>query len=162
MVPLAAVVTMDDEGRCVMSEPRPKHRSRAGTFRLVLLFLVIGIACTRSAVVPLGAARPATRPEDVRVYVDPPPRPYEVLGLLTAHSVTGWTQQQDTEKALRKLKEQAASLGANGVLLDAMGGPGAKPPGAMIVGPGGVATVTPMAGPSSEAVFRGRAIWIEE
>jgi hypothetical protein len=130
---------------------------------LALLLLIVG-GCTQSAIVPLGPARPATRPDDVRIYLEPPPgRRYEILALLTAHSATGWTQAQDTEKALRKLKQQAASVGANGVLLDSMSGPaGSRPYGAVIAGPGGVTTITPTDfSPSSEALFRGRAIWVQ-
>lgn len=46
-----------------------------------------------------------------------------MIGLVTGHSFTGWTQQQDLNKAIAKLKEQAAKMGANGVLVDSITGP---------------------------------------
>ncbi|MFZ2493526.1 MAG: hypothetical protein WA208_18765 [Thermoanaerobaculia bacterium] len=82
-----------------------------------LLTTMIVCGCTQTSGIVTGKVRPAVSPSAVTVYLEPPSE-YEVIGLVTGHSVTGWTQQQDLNKAFAKLKEQAAKMGANGVLVE--------------------------------------------
>jgi len=56
----------------------------------------------------------------VRIYLDPPVE-FEVIGLVSASSDAGWTEQGSVDYAIAELKVQAAKLGANGVLLGATG-----------------------------------------
>jgi len=82
----------------------------------VLAVLLPG--CSTSSHVMIGASRPAISPESVRIYLQPPPR-YEQVATLDATSQGSFaiTGQQNMDKAMARLKEEAAKLGANGVLL---------------------------------------------
>jgi hypothetical protein len=75
-------------------------------------------ACSTSSHVLVGTARPPIPPESVRVYRQPPPR-YEEIATLNATSQgsLAFTSQQNMDKAVERLKAEAARLGANGVLL---------------------------------------------
>lgn len=77
-------------------------------------------ACATATVVPVGNARAPIDPSQVRVYAQPPAH-YEVLGILSGDSGIEGTSQNGVSDVVKKLKEQAAKLGANGVLLGKMG-----------------------------------------
>ncbi len=74
-------------------------------------------ACTSSHVL-VGQKRPAISAAQVRLYLEPPAR-YEQVALLdaTSRGSMALTPQQRTNKAIERLKAEAAKLGANGVLL---------------------------------------------
>lgn len=82
----------------------------------VLAVLLPG--CSTSSHVMIGSARPPISPESVRIYLQPPPK-YEQVATLDATSQGSFaiTGQQNMDKAMARLKEEAAKLGANGVLL---------------------------------------------
>lgn len=86
----------------------------------VALSIVLG-ACASSSIL-VGTPRPPIDPSLVRIYVDPP-AVFEKVALLEASSRNSWaiTSQQKTNKALERLKEEAAALGANGILFQGMG-----------------------------------------
>lgn len=75
-------------------------------------------ACSTSSHVLIGTARPPTPPESVLVYRQPPPK-YEEIATINATSQgsLALTSQQNMDKAMERLKVEAAKLGANGVLL---------------------------------------------
>jgi hypothetical protein len=77
--------------------------------------------CVSSHVI-VGKVRPAISPDDVQVYLHPPAKYEEVAVLDTSskHSFT-ITAQGKTDKVIYRLKKQAASMGANGVLLQGIG-----------------------------------------
>lgn len=89
---------------------------------LAALCAVIALlgGCATATVIPVGNARTAIDPSQVRVYVQPPPR-YEVLGILDGNAGIEGTGQGAVNDVIRKLKEQAARLGANGVLIGKTG-----------------------------------------
>jgi hypothetical protein len=76
-------------------------------------------ACSTSSHVLIGTARPPVSAESVRVYYKPPPK-YEEIATVNATSQgsLALTSQQNMDKALQRLKEEAARLGANGILLE--------------------------------------------
>jgi hypothetical protein len=84
----------------------------AGAATLVLL------ACSTSSHVLVGTPRPPISPDSVRIYTQPPPK-YEQIAHLDASSQGSFaiTSQQNMDKAIARLKEEAAKLGANGILL---------------------------------------------
>src|SRR5262249_11400096 len=57
-------------------------------------------------------------PDSVRIYTQPPPH-FEQIAHLDASSQGSFaiTGQQNMDKAMSRLKEEAAKLGANGILL---------------------------------------------
>ena len=82
------------------------------------LIAVVLLSCSTSSHVMIGTARPPISPESVRIYLQPPPK-YEEIAKLDATSQGSFaiTSQQNMDKAIARLKEEAAKLGANGVLL---------------------------------------------
>ena len=46
---------------------------------------------------------------------------YEIIGIVSASSDAGWTEQGSVDYAVQELKNQAAKLGANGVFIESTG-----------------------------------------
>ncbi len=88
---------------------------------IATLLLAALSACATSHVL-VGTQRPAISPEQVRVYLQPPAH-YETVALLDSSSQGSgaFTSQQKTDKVMSRLKSEAASLGANGILLQGIG-----------------------------------------
>jgi hypothetical protein len=91
-------------------------------------------ACATSHVM-IGQARPPISPEDVQVYTRPPTVPYEEIARLQTSSSGSFsfTAQSKTDAVIKRLKTEAAKLGANGVLLEGMDD---RPSGAIGTGGG--------------------------
>jgi hypothetical protein len=99
--------------------------------------LAIGLlaGCAGSSSRLIAPARPAISPGEVRIYRTPP-RHYQEIAVLDATSAARLfhgTLQGENE-ALERLKEEAAKVGANGVLLTLVGD---RSRGAIGVGVGG-------------------------
>jgi hypothetical protein len=93
---------------------------RTWTCRLAAMLTVAALAlaaCGPSHVL-VGTPRPPTTPDQVKIYTHPPAE-FEQIALLDASSQGSWTwtNQSQTEKAIERLKQEAAKLGANGILL---------------------------------------------
>ena len=86
---------------------------------LLLMIFMLGGCASGSAIVT-GTKRPPIDPSLVKLYLQPPPD-YEVIGIVNASSDAGWTEQGSQDYAVQELKNQAAKLGANGVLLTTTG-----------------------------------------
>jgi hypothetical protein len=92
--------------------------------RLIVLASVLAMglaACAPSSHILVGTARPPISPSDVKVYPQPPPT-FEQIAILnaSAHSMFGTGGQGSVDKVVQRLKEQAAQLGANGIILEGM------------------------------------------
>lgn len=86
----------------------------------LLLPLALALAgCATSSHVMTGAARPAITPDQVKVYSAPPQTRYEQIAVIDANSSRAMavTSQQKTDAVIARLKDEAAKLGANGILL---------------------------------------------
>ena len=88
---------------------------------LVLILLLIN--CHPVSHIVVGNKREATSPTDVKVYLDYP-ESYEKIALVDAGSnfsfkdpVILFAWQSKMNKALERLKIEAANLGANGILI---------------------------------------------
>ena len=88
---------------------------------LILILLLIN--CHPASHIVIGNKRVATSPTDVKVYLDYP-ESYEKIALVDAGSnfsfkdpVLLFAWQSKMNKALERLKIEAASLGANGILI---------------------------------------------
>jgi hypothetical protein len=88
---------------------------RLTLFLLALAVLTLG-ACASGSAIVTGNTRAPLGPEQVNIYLEPPAA-FEVIGLVSASSDAGWTEQGSVDYAIEELKKQAAKLGANGVLL---------------------------------------------
>lgn len=89
---------------------------------LLAITLAIGASGCVSSSVLIGTARPPIDPDQVKLYVDPPAR-FEKIAILESNSDASWaiTAQQKTNKAVQRLKIEAAKYGANGILVQGIG-----------------------------------------
>ena len=94
--------------------------------------LICGCA-TRSIIV--GQVRPPISPEAVHVY-RVPPRHFERIAIIDSPAGTSWIfpDRPSMDLGISRLREQAATLGANGILLQRVYG---VSPGALAIGVGG-------------------------
>jgi hypothetical protein len=81
--------------------------------------VVVLAACAASSHVLVGTARTPIAPEQVKIYLQPPPR-YEEIATIDASSrgTPVFTDQRKMDRAIGRLKQEAAKLGANGILLE--------------------------------------------
>jgi hypothetical protein len=88
---------------------------------LATLFAIGLAACAPSSHILVGTARPPISPSEVRIYPQPPPS-FEQIAILnaSANSMLGTGGQASVDKVIARLKEQAAKLGANGIILEGM------------------------------------------
>lgn len=83
---------------------------------LLLLFALALAGCATSHVLT-GTPRAPIDPAQVRIYHSPPPGGYEEIAVLeTSSGAFTYGEQNKVDAVLRRLREEAASLGANGVL----------------------------------------------
>lgn len=77
--------------------------------------------CSTSSHLLLGTPRAPIPPESVRIYRQPPAK-YEQIATVVASSQgsLALTSQQNMDKAIGRLKREAAKLGANGVILQSV------------------------------------------
>ena len=89
------------------------------SFKVLLMSLCLGLlaACASSHVL-VGTARSAISPDQVKILIEPPAK-YETVALLEASDLgaNGFSQQSRMNKVMKRLKAEAASLGANAILL---------------------------------------------
>lgn len=114
-------------------------------------------ACASSSHVIVGTQRAPVDPATVKVYLKAPAK-YDVIALVRGASVTGWTQQQDTNNAMANMKREAAKLGANGILLGNLAEGGNSTAGVGISSAGQTAVYA--GGYSSKAEVSGQAIFV--
>src|SRR5215472_13399049 len=88
------------------------------TFAGLIAATAVGLAACGPSHVLVGTARAPTTPDQIKIYTHPPAE-FEQIALLDASSQGSWTwsNQAQTEKAIQRLKEEAAKVGANGILL---------------------------------------------
>jgi hypothetical protein len=64
-----------------------------------------------------GASYPPTNPDSVVVYIQKPEFDYITVGMIEARGMGFSDEARDQELALRAIKNEAASIGASGVLI---------------------------------------------
>jgi hypothetical protein len=95
----------------------------ADALRSAALALALATAplsgCTATHAALLSPARPPISPESVRIFLEPPKARYQEIANLTASSRGAFTltTHGKIDKVIERLKQEAARLGANGVLL---------------------------------------------
>ncbi len=98
------------------------NAARLAAFAVTATLIITGCVASRELKSHelVGGARPPISPDSVQLYLEPPARRYEQIAVLHSSSRRSWsfTSQSKAEVVVRRLKEEAASLGANGVLLD--------------------------------------------
>ncbi len=103
------------------------------------VFTAAMLAGCVSSHVMVGTARPPISPQQVKIYFRPPATRYEPIAILQTSSADSlaFTAQGKTNKVIERLKEEAAKLGANGVVLRALGD---RPAGSIGLGLGSGST----------------------
>ncbi len=87
---------------------------------IFLIAILLLSSCASGSHILTGQKREPIKPSLVELYISPPQQ-YEVIGIVNASSDSGWTQQGDMDYAVSELKNQAAKLGANGIILGGTG-----------------------------------------
>ncbi len=90
-----------------------------------LVFTLIGfilIGCAASSHIIVGQKRPPISPAMVKLYNKPPVK-YDEIAIIDSSSKNSWavTDQGKVDVAIERLKEEAANLGANGILIQLTG-----------------------------------------
>src|SRR5690606_18658981 len=114
----------------MMARPRPRGDAMASRLlRIAAASAVLLLAGCASSHILTGTPRAPIDPAQVRVYYGAPGVPYEEIALLeTSSGAFTYGEQNKTDSVMRRLREEAASLGANGILFqgteDGYGGGG--------------------------------------
>lgn len=132
--------------------PAPENNVMRSMWAIILLALHLG--CTSATMILTGEKRPAISPGQVKVYSDPPKK-FETIGLIEAKSEIEFSGQAAVDRALMRLREEAAEVGANGVLLTSTGERSEGFHGTMV---GNVF----VGGSSQYKTIAGKAIYVEE
>ena len=108
------------DGFIPWSDTRRMDKSALSRLTALSGSLVLALsACATDSVIVTGTARPPISPAEVKLYSQPPPVFEEVAILNASKSVAFSTGGQKTvDKVIAGLKEQAAKVGANGILLE--------------------------------------------
>jgi hypothetical protein len=99
------------------------------------ILLASSISGCATHVTMIGPARPPISPAAVRIYENPP-RHYQQIAIINSSAGTTWLfpDRSSLDETIAELRSQAAALGANGVLLQAVYD---QPVGGLSVGVGG-------------------------
>jgi hypothetical protein len=93
----------------------------------ITVFFAVLFGCATSSAVIVGEKRPAISPEEVKLYIDPPSQ-FETIAILQSSSDVNFSNQAAQDRAIAKLKKEAAKIGANGLLITGIGqGSGGAP-----------------------------------
>jgi len=121
-------------------------------FALMLFFCVVLMSCATGSTIITGEARPAIDPSMVRIFIDPPEQ-FETIGIIEASSDVEFSRQAAQDRVINELRNRAARIGANGILLV---GTGAQAGDAVGFVSGGVLFTTT----GTRITGHGRAIYV--
>ena len=123
-------------------------------------------ACATTSHVITGTPRTPIEPSQVKVYSNAPPN-YEEIAVIDATSRSSFSfgDQKKMDAVIERLKKEAASLGANGVLLQSTGseyggGVGTGVSTGVGTGGGGISIGTGIFTASDNKTGRGLAIYV--
>jgi len=102
-------------------------------FPLALLFAGALSACASTDKLMLGEARAPIDPSEVRIYRAPPPGAIDIAEIDASSAIGFGTKGQDSA-VMERLRQEAAALGANGLLI--LGRGSSRSPVGMSVGGG--------------------------
>ncbi len=99
----------------------PKELPVANRILPALTLMMLAACAAPSSHVLVGTARPPITPAEVKIYSHPPPV-FEEVAILNASSNSAFSPggQKTVDKVIERLKEEAAKLGANGVVLEGL------------------------------------------
>jgi hypothetical protein len=82
----------------------------------IIFCLAVLVGCATGSVIITGNVRPAIDPMEVKIYLELPSQ-YEIIGIVEASSDVEISSQAAQDRVVNELKNQAAKIGANGVVL---------------------------------------------
>ncbi len=83
---------------------------------MVSLISLLFVGCASGSVLLTGIKRTPIPADTVTIYTEQPQK-YETIGIVTASSDSGFTEQGDLDYAVAELKKQASKIGANGIII---------------------------------------------
>lgn len=111
---------------------------------LVVALMLTGCTLTRGSHLIIGSTRPPTNAEDVRIYTKLPANAQKIA-IVSADARNDFASEQNlVNNAVERLKEEAAEVGANGILIKGIGN--------YQVGSGGIVIIPNTSGYSSTGV----------
>ena len=131
---------------------------------VILLPLCLLAACAITSHVITGKVRTPIDPSQVKVYSTAPPS-YEEIAVIdaTSRSSGSFGDQKKMDAVIERLKKEAASLGANGVLLQSTGSEYGGGVGTGVGGGGGGLSIgTGIFSASDNKTGRGLAIYVPD
>ena len=89
---------------------------------IIIIAVIVLSACASQSSIVVGKTRPAISIEQVKLYIRPPKK-YEEIAMIESSSKSSWaaTDQGKMNVVVERLKEEAAKIGANGVLIQGAG-----------------------------------------
>ena len=124
----------------------PSSRGTSSTrfiapFIATLLAALVLVACAGPSRVLIGTPRPPIDPAQVQVYTTAPEKSEEIAIVEAYGNALTMGSQARTDALIERLKEEAAKVGANGVIIREMGEAGGASVGAgtgTTIGSGGI------------------------
>lgn len=90
-------------------------------FLAILASIIGGCAITNETSLVVGQVRAPIKADQVKLYTIPPGK-YEEIAIVSADAAHDFMSKQDLLNiSIAKIKEEAAKVGANGILLDSVG-----------------------------------------
>lgn len=119
----------------------------------------LALGCAGASAVVAVKRPPIANPETVQILFAPPKEKYTVIGTINSEGWTGMTKQARMDRAIAALKERAAKIGANAVIIEGQGTQAGAAVASTVATGGG--TFMTVGGPTSKEVVQGTAIFIE-
>lgn len=125
-----------------------------------LFFLFVACTLTRGSGLVVGETRPSISAADVKIYTKPPEN-FEEIAIISADSRNDFASKQNlSDAAVLRLKEEAAKLGANGIILEGIGDYQVGSTGVAFVPATGSAIITGSSTVRTGKEVRGLAIYV--
>ena len=82
----------------------------------IIFFCIVLFGCATGSTIITGEVRQPLDPNEVRIYLEPPSQ-FETIGIVEASSDVEFSRQSAQDRVIIELKNRAAKIGANGILL---------------------------------------------
>jgi hypothetical protein len=83
---------------------------------LIIFFCMVLFGCATGSTIITGEVRSSVDPSEVRIFLEPPSK-FETIGIVEASSDVEFSRQSAQDRVINELKNRAAKIGANGILL---------------------------------------------
>ncbi len=127
---------------------------------LAIVAMALLAGCTSSSHIMIGSTRAPVDPSTVQLYVEPPAT-FETIAIIDVETGAGWNKQGSTDIVVERMREEAAALGANGIILGSTTDDAARPSLIPVISSGdGVSILTGHDGPNAR--IAGQAIYVPD